>query len=47
MNFDNSYARLPEKFYSNVNPTPVKNPSIIKLNITLAQDLGIKYSSRE
>ena len=32
IDFDNSYARLPEKFYSNVKPTPVKRPNIIKLN---------------
>ncbi|SVD76900.1 uncharacterized protein METZ01_LOCUS429754, partial [marine metagenome] len=43
--FDNSYARLPEKFYSNVNPTPVKNPNLIKLNMRLASSLGINLES--
>jgi uncharacterized protein YdiU (UPF0061 family) len=43
--FDNSYARLPEKFYSNVNPTPVKNPNLIKLNMRLADSLGINLES--
>ena len=43
--FDNSYARLPKKFYANVNPTPVKNPNIIKLNTQLADNLGIKLNN--
>ena len=45
VNFDNSYARLPKNFYSNVNPTPVKNPNIIKLNTQLATELGIELNS--
>ena len=45
IDFDNSYARLPEKFYSNVKPTPVKSPNIIKLNNILADDLGIKFDN--
>ena len=43
--FDNSYARLPKKSYANVNPTPVKNPNIIKLNTQLADNLGIKLNN--
>ena len=45
IDFDNSYARLPEKFYSNVKPTPVKSPNVIKLNNILADDLGIKFDN--
>lgn len=41
LNFDNSYARLPERFYSRVNPVPVSSPSLIKLNIPLAESLGL------
>jgi len=43
--FDNSFSRLPNKFYSNVNPTPVKNPNIIKLNESLASHLGMNLKS--
>ncbi len=39
--FDNSYARLPEHFYSKTNPTPVKTPELIKFNTRLAEELGI------
>ncbi len=39
--FDNSYARLPERFYARVNPMPVQAPQLIKLNVQLAQDLGL------
>lgn len=39
--FDNSYARLPERFYARLPPTPVKEPHLIKLNIELAQRLGL------
>ena len=39
--FNNSYARLPERFYARVNPTPVAAPRLIKLNVELAQGLGL------
>ena len=39
--FDNSYARLPEDFYSQTNPTPVAKPELIKFNTKLAEELGI------
>ena len=39
--FDNSYARLPERFYARVNPAPVAAPQLIKLNVPLAQELGL------
>jgi len=39
--FDNSYARLPARFYQRVKPTPVGAPSLIALNQSLAQELGI------
>ena len=38
--FDNSYARLPERFYAKVSPTPVAAPRLIKLNVELARLLG-------
>jgi serine/tyrosine/threonine adenylyltransferase len=40
-NLDNSYARLPELFYSIINPTPVRSPNLIKLNESLAESLGL------
>ena len=40
--FDNSYARLPERFYGRQPPTPVAGPpGLIALNAPLAADLGI------
>lgn len=40
-NFDNSYARLPEIFYANVQPTPVSSPKLVALNYHLAAELGL------
>jgi len=39
--FDNSYARLPERFYARLAPTAVTNPRLIKLNHALARELGL------
>lgn len=39
--FDNSYARLPERFSAAVLPTPVKAPRLIAFNRALAEELGI------
>ncbi len=39
--FDNSYARLPERFYARQTPTPVPRPELIRLNAELATTLGI------
>lgn len=39
--FDNSYARLSERFYTRQNPVPVSAPSLIRVNEPLAQELGI------
>jgi len=40
--FDNSYATLPEGFYTRVNPTPTTSPKLLSLNDTLAKSLGIE-----
>jgi len=40
-NFENSYAWLPDKFYSRVIPTPVSDPRLAKLNHELARALGL------
>ena len=41
-NFDNSYSRLPDIFYENVNPQPVKQPQLITFNQALGHSLGIQ-----
>jgi uncharacterized protein YdiU (UPF0061 family) len=39
--FDNSYARLPERFYARQAPTPVRAPRLLALNEALARALGL------
>lgn len=39
--FDNTYARLPEEFFTLIEPTPVSAPTLIALNRDLAMELGI------
>src|SRR5262245_64846375 len=39
--FDNSYARLPERFYARVAPTKVREPRLVKVNYPLAELLGL------
>ena len=39
--FDNTYARLPTRFYARIEPTPVARPRLIKLNGRLAVTLGL------
>ena len=39
--FDNSFARMPDYFYSKVDPTPVEKPGMIQLNKVLASELGL------
>ena len=39
--FDNSYARLPDRFYARLAPTPVREPRLVKLNVGLAEELGL------
>ncbi|MEO0809486.1 MAG: YdiU family protein [Pseudomonadota bacterium] len=40
--FDNSYAKLPDRFYARLTPTPVRAPHLIKLNAILAEHLGLE-----
>ena len=39
--FDNSYARLPDRFFTRLRPTPVAAPRLVRLNTKLALDLGL------
>jgi uncharacterized protein YdiU (UPF0061 family) len=38
--FDNTYARLPDRFYARVPPTKVRDPRVVKINGALAEVLG-------
>ncbi|MEN2494496.1 MAG: Protein adenylyltransferase SelO [Hyphomicrobiaceae bacterium hypho_1] len=40
--FDNSYVRLPERFFSRCAPSPVRMPSLIKINFALAYELCLE-----
>ncbi len=39
--FDNSYAKLPERFFARLAPTPVREPGLIRVNTRLAEELGL------
>ena len=41
ISFDNSYARLPERFYARVSPARFPAPKLIRLNRKLASSLGL------
>ncbi|WP_408009214.1 protein adenylyltransferase SelO [Pseudalkalibacillus sp. A8] len=40
-NFDNSYARLPKKLFSTIEPNPVEEPELVVFNESLARTLGL------
>ncbi len=39
--FDNTYARLPSRFFAPVSPTRVRAPRVVKINRALALELGL------
>lgn len=39
--FENTYVRLPERFYARLTPVPVASPRLIRLNVELAGTLGL------
>jgi uncharacterized protein YdiU (UPF0061 family) len=39
--FHNSYARLPDRFFARLRPTPVAAPRLVRLNEKLARHLGL------
>jgi uncharacterized protein YdiU (UPF0061 family) len=45
--FDNTYSRLPERFYARVDPTPVAEPRLVQLNVPLARELGLDPDALE
>lgn len=44
-NLDNSYTKLPNKFFKSINPTPVRSPKLIILNDSLATSLGLNVQA--
>ncbi|QWU18554.1 Uncharacterized conserved protein YdiU, UPF0061 family [Paenibacillus sophorae] len=44
-NFDNSYARLPESFFTRQDPSPVRSPKLVILNDPLAASLGLNVQA--
>jgi uncharacterized protein YdiU (UPF0061 family) len=45
--FDNTYARLPERFFARLRPAPVAAPRLIRVNRALAESLGIDPAGLE
>jgi uncharacterized protein YdiU (UPF0061 family) len=41
IHFDNSYVKLPERFYTRLPPTPVENPGALRVNHALASFLDV------
>jgi uncharacterized protein YdiU (UPF0061 family) len=41
LSFDNTYAKLPARFFAAVSPTPVRAPRIVKVNRVLAEQLAL------
>jgi uncharacterized protein YdiU (UPF0061 family) len=42
--FDNTYARLPERFFTKQAPAQVPDPKLIRLNVKLAENLGMNIA---
>ena len=40
--WDNSYARLPERFFARQPPTPVRDPQALAFNAALGARLGVE-----
>ena len=47
ISFQNSYAKLPDSFFSRTEPTPVTEPTLFKYNQELASELGISTKINE
>lgn len=45
--FDNTYARLPDRFFTRINPAPVKTPRLIRFNHALGAEMGITPGTDE
>ena len=45
-NFDNTYTRLPEAFYTRTQPIPGPAPKVAIFNESLAKELGLDFSEQ-
>ncbi|SHL68597.1 Uncharacterized conserved protein YdiU, UPF0061 family [Roseovarius litoreus] len=45
--FDNSYAHLPDRFFTRLDPVPVKAPRLVAFNAGLAAEMGITPGTPE
>jgi uncharacterized protein YdiU (UPF0061 family) len=45
--FDNTYARLPERFFAPQAPSPVRSPKLMRVNAALAEALGLDVAALE
>lgn len=43
--FDNTYAQLPQRFYTQLAPTPVPSPKLVLLNDDLAKQMGLELKA--
>ena len=43
--FDNSYLKLSEEFFTRIDPTPASTPNLVILNEELAQALNLDFSA--
>ena len=44
-NFNNTYTRLPQSFYTRLDPVPVREPRMVFFNPTLAESLGLQQEA--
>lgn len=44
--FENTYSKLPERFYEKVNPDSFQSPELLFFNESLATELGIDFSGK-
>jgi uncharacterized protein YdiU (UPF0061 family) len=47
MNLDNSYARLPERFFAEIEPQPATRPELLAWNAELADELGLSQLGKD
>ena len=47
ISFLNTYAKLPESFFSKTDPTPVQKPELFKFNKELAAELGVANTNED
>jgi len=43
--FDNTYTKLPDNMFSNLDPIPVKAPEVVIFNHSLSKDMGLDFSN--